>query len=271
MGFKRSIRDWFIASPLQSPVADISSSVSSAARLNLARELDLSGKQAEAASAYWSLIAAFPDDAGAYINLGDLWIRMGQPADARIVLVVASNKWPDVSPIWCNLSSALSELGEHEDAMRAAHEAVRSDPSNAMAYYNRAECWFAMNQARMGIHDFERAHELAPDNLEIAEKLSVARISCMDVKQEVAHNFGDAKHEPHAHGAMIVNGIEVGATMQCPHCSGHFLSVRGSGIQRMFCGPCGAVTCGATACNTCIPFQKAIDDYANLVEHQSSF
>jgi hypothetical protein len=69
----------------------------------------------------------------------------------------------------------------------------------------------------------------------------------------------NAMFERHAHGAFIVDGIEVGNTLQCPHCNAHFLSIRGSKKRRAFCTRCGAVTCGKDTCDACIPFEQRID------------
>lgn len=268
MGVLSGLRDWLTANPLRGPAPVISSSVSASTRLNLARELDIAGQRDQASSILWQLIETYPDDIGSYINLGDLWLRMGKPADALLLLQVAASKAPENSAVLCNLSAALSDTGNREDALVVANKAVECGRSNAMAYYNRAECWCALNQTRLSIRDYETAHELDPANYEIAEKLSLARIACMDVRQEIQTNFGDAKHESRAHGAWIVDGIEVAATLQCPHCGAQFVSVRGSGAQRMWCSSCGDLTCGAPQCNVCTPFRKELELQANLAEHQ---
>jgi len=63
------------------------------------------------------------------------------------------------------------------------------------------------------------------------------------------------KFEPRAHGALIVDGREVGNTLQCCHCGGHFVSVKGSGQRRGFCLRCMGPTCGAAACDACKPLE----------------
>jgi hypothetical protein len=69
----------------------------------------------------------------------------------------------------------------------------------------------------------------------------------------------DAKFERKPHGAFIVDGIEVGHTLQCPHCGAQFLSVRGSGARRAYCMNCAAVTCGNPACDACLPWEKQME------------
>jgi hypothetical protein len=63
-------------------------------------------------------------------------------------------------------------------------------------------------------------------------------------------------------GAIIITtpaGETQRSTLQCCHCGNHFISVRGSGIQRGFCIPCGKVTCGAKRCMAHLPFEKRLD------------
>ena len=71
-------------------------------------------------------------------------------------------------------------------------------------------------------------------------------------------DYADAKHEPHPHGIVFVNGKEVATTLQCPHCAGHFVSRKGSGHRRTFCLKCKAVTCGQAACDPCVPWARAL-------------
>ena len=55
---------------------------------------------------------------------------------------------------------------------------------------------------------------------------------------------------------------EVGMTLQCPHCGGHFISVRGSGNLRAFCRRCMAPLCDKRECiEHCIPFEKKLGLY----------
>lgn len=61
------------------------------------------------------------------------------------------------------------------------------------------------------------------------------------------------------HGAFIVGGQQVASTLQCPHCGCHFESRPGSGARRTFCMRCSAVTCGAAACDPCVPFEARVE------------
>lgn len=59
-------------------------------------------------------------------------------------------------------------------------------------------------------------------------------------------------------GAIISDGRQIASTLQCCHCGRHFVSRKGSGVVRGFCLSCGHVTCGASKCDICIPFEKQL-------------
>jgi hypothetical protein len=60
-------------------------------------------------------------------------------------------------------------------------------------------------------------------------------------------------------GSIQNNGVEVAQTHQCPHCSGHFQTQRGSGKARGFCMNCGRLTCDKPGCVQCVPFLKRLE------------
>lgn len=71
--------------------------------------------------------------------------------------------------------------------------------------------------------------------------------------------FTNAKFERKASGYILIGGIEVASTLQCCHCNGHFVSIRGSGTVRGFCLNCKKTTCGKKECDPCFPFEKKLD------------
>lgn len=60
-------------------------------------------------------------------------------------------------------------------------------------------------------------------------------------------------------GLIFIDSIEVATTRQCVHCGGHFVSVKGSGVDRGFCMRCQGITCGKEMCDPCMPFEKQLD------------
>ena len=50
-------------------------------------------------------------------------------------------------------------------------------------------------------------------------------------------------------------------TLQCVHCNKHYIVKPGSGKRRGWCTLCSGTTCGSNLCNTCIPFEKKLDEF----------
>lgn len=69
----------------------------------------------------------------------------------------------------------------------------------------------------------------------------------------VGHPHGYIRRE-HASGL-----VEEADAMVCVHCQFTWRYQPGSGRERGWCFRCGAVTCGATACMTCVHFERRIE------------
>ena len=55
------------------------------------------------------------------------------------------------------------------------------------------------------------------------------------------------------------DGRTEGETLQCVHCSFHWVVIPGSGRERGFCFKCMGPTCGKEKCYTCEPFEKQME------------
>ena len=84
------------------------------------------------------------------------------------------------------------------------------------------------------------------------------RIS-INLERIIMADYDNAKYEKKPSGTIIIDNVEVAHTMQCCHCGKHFVSIKGSGKVRGFCMCCHKITCGARACDPCIPFEKKIE------------
>lgn len=59
-------------------------------------------------------------------------------------------------------------------------------------------------------------------------------------------------------GTIIVDDRAVADTVQCVHCGGHFVMVKGSGKTRGWCFKCNGMICGPS-CRECLPKEKWLD------------
>ena len=60
-------------------------------------------------------------------------------------------------------------------------------------------------------------------------------------------------------GFIFIDGQEVAETLCCVHCRSHWVPVKGSGKVRGFCRKCMGPTCGSKSCDTCVPFEKRLE------------
>lgn len=77
-----------------------------------------------------------------------------------------------------------------------------------------------------------------------------------DPKPTDQYQDAQAVHKPS--GAILLDGQHVADTVQCVHCAGHFVMLKGSGVERGWCLNCGGVFCGPQ-CARCRPFERWLD------------
>ena len=65
---------------------------------------------------------------------------------------------------------------------------------------------------------------------------------------------------PHGYVTIVdPDGMREFDSLRCCHCQKMWLVKPGSGNRRGWCSLCGDVTCGAPACQPCVPFEKQLD------------
>ena len=73
--------------------------------------------------------------------------------------------------------------------------------------------------------------------------------------------FGAKGKGPSGHVIISAPGKQTieRETLQCVHCGMHWVREPGSGKERGWCMCCHGVTCGAQACNACVPLEARIE------------
>jgi tetratricopeptide (TPR) repeat protein len=109
-----------------------------------------SGRLAEAAAAYQSVIAAFPEDFESWNNLGNVRAAMGDLDGAIDAFLRAITLRPDVVEMVFNLSEALAAAGRDEERRAVMREAARVSPDDVRVQTE-------LGLAESALNDFEAA------------------------------------------------------------------------------------------------------------------
>jgi predicted O-linked N-acetylglucosamine transferase (SPINDLY family) len=135
--------------------------------LNDALSLHQSGRFADAADAYQTILAATPDDPNALHLLGVVELQQGDAAAAVDHIGRAIAIRPNVGAFHLNHASALRSAGRIDDAIAEAERAIALDPSLAAGGYHIAGLAFADGgQPEDAIFCWRKALEADPNHYE---------------------------------------------------------------------------------------------------------
>jgi len=105
---------------------------------------DLAGRNDEAANAYQQAIAAKPDNAGYYNNLGNVLARAGKIDDAKAAYTKSAELDPaNAALAWRNFGISLYQVGRMQEAVEPLQKATQADPKNAQGWYLLGACLVA--------------------------------------------------------------------------------------------------------------------------------
>jgi protein O-GlcNAc transferase len=129
------------------------------AHLGLAQKQ--SGRLGEAASSYERALELEPRAVGVWVNLGRVRRELGQ-LDAAIAAFGHALELEPGAAIASMTSNALREAGRHEQALRAAREALRHDPRFAEAHLNEGAALHVSHQLEAAVFAYVAALLLQP-------------------------------------------------------------------------------------------------------------
>ena len=105
---------------------------------------DLAGRNDEAINAYQQAVAAKPDNAGYYNNLGNVLARAGKIEDAKAAYSKSAELDPaNAALAWRNFGISLYQVGRMTDAVEPLEKATQADPKNAQGWYLLGACLVA--------------------------------------------------------------------------------------------------------------------------------
>lgn len=115
-----------------------------------------------------------PMRAGAYVNLGAVYNRLGHLDDALATLRRGIQLDPNRAEGYYNLGLVYKQLGQLEMAVNAYREAVRLNPRMYDAHYNLGNIFLEKGQYALAIVHYRSALEIRPDWQKGRNALAVA-------------------------------------------------------------------------------------------------
>jgi tetratricopeptide (TPR) repeat protein len=105
---------------------------------------DLAGRNDEAINAYQQAVAAKPDNAGYYNNLGNVLARAEKLDDAKAAYSKSAElDPPNAALAWRNFGISLYQVGRMQEAIEPLQKATQMDPKNAQGWYLLGTCMVA--------------------------------------------------------------------------------------------------------------------------------
>jgi tetratricopeptide (TPR) repeat protein len=105
---------------------------------------DLEGRNDDAINAYQQAVAAKPDNASYYNNLGNVLGRTGKIDEARAAYAKSAElDPPNAALAWRNFGISLYQAGRMQEAVEPLQKSASIDPKNAQTYYLLGACLIA--------------------------------------------------------------------------------------------------------------------------------
>jgi tetratricopeptide (TPR) repeat protein len=105
---------------------------------------DLAGRNDDAINAYQQAVAAKPDNASYYNNLGNVLGRSGKIDEARAAYQKSAElDPPNAALAWRNFGISLYQAGRMQEAVEPLQKSAQIDPKNAQTYYLLGACLIA--------------------------------------------------------------------------------------------------------------------------------
>ena len=120
----------------------------------------------QAAASFQQVIAAKPQDAEAYYNLGTLYLRKNSLVDARRYLEQTLKLRPEYAEAWNNLGMIAGQEGQAEEAIRDFQKCLQLRPDYVIALLNLGNLYRRQGATDEAEKLLSRALEIEPENPE---------------------------------------------------------------------------------------------------------
>lgn len=127
----------------------------------------------QAAESFQQVIAAKPDNADAYYNLGTLNLRKNDFSQARRYLEMTVKLRPNYPEAWNNLGMIAAQQGQPEEAIQKFEQSLSLRPGYAIALLNLGNVYRRQRSFEQAQEYLSRALTLQPDDPEINYSLGM--------------------------------------------------------------------------------------------------
>ena len=121
----------------------------------------------QAAQSFKQVIAAKPDDADAFYNLGTLYLRRNSLPEAQQYLEQAVKLRPNYPEAWNNLGMIAAQAGSNEEAIRNFQQSLQLRPAYATALLNLGNVYRRLGNLDEAEALLKRALDSEPANPEV--------------------------------------------------------------------------------------------------------
>ncbi len=121
----------------------------------------------QAAASFQQVIAAKPDNADAYYNLGTLRLGQNDLAQARQYLEQTLRLKPNYPEAWNNLGMIAAQLGHADEAIGNFQKSLAQRPQYVTALLNLGNVYRREKDFANALKCFDEAIRLQPDNAEV--------------------------------------------------------------------------------------------------------
>jgi len=156
----------------------------------------------------------------ALVNLGNVYMRRGNPANALPYFAELVRLQPDHSKPHNDLAGALAALGNVEEALGHYETALRLDPEFSEAHNNLGVLLSQQGKLETAAAHFEKAIQLKPGNAEAHNNFATALLSQGHLTRAIAHYQRALRIKPdyetarrglkHAQDRLMRNGAPTG-------------------------------------------------------------
>ena len=131
------------------------------------------GRSAEGAASIRRSLNAAPNNAHAWLNLGNILLEEEKSGEARVAYERSVAIAPELADAWYNLGICLRKMEDPSGAIGALNRAIAARGNHAPSHYQRAIAHREAGDFDAAETDFRLALALKPDYVEVYESLGM--------------------------------------------------------------------------------------------------